>query len=935
MKQINCLFLSFFLFSLTAFSQKNGSVKGVAYDTLAKKPVAGATITLLAKKDSSLVSFTMTDNSGRFELTGIPTGEYRLLTTHVNYHNSNSFFAITDADKNGSLNNIVMNDRTKVLAEVVVQNEAPPVTLVGDTVQYNAGSFKTQPNANVEDLLKKLPGVKVEKDGTIKAQGEKVQKVLVDGKEFFGNDPKIATKNLPADAVDKVQVYDKLSDQAQMTGFDDGNSEKTINLKLKKDKKKGLFGKVNAGAGTDGRYQGKFNVNSFKGARQMSVIGMGNNTNAEGFSFMDVLNFTGALNQLKGGGGNININIGPDDPLAGLLGGNNSGINTTFGGGFNYNNIIGNKTDFQSNYFYSRYNPNRESHLQRQYFSPANLYRQNSYTDNLNSNNRFNFSADYQIDSFTSIRISPSYSYQETRNKSVSDYNTFSDQGTKTNDGGSDNLASSKGYNFSTNLLFRKKFHRKGRTFSFNILGNFNNSTGNGRLQSATNFYDATGVLMSRDSINQVSNNENDLKGYNARAVYTEPLFKRSLLEFSLGSGSSNNSSAKAAYDYNHTSGKFDLVNNLLTNDYKSAYTYKNAGFRVRKQTKKYSYAAGFSWQHAELEGGAIHTAKDSLVTKSYNDILPTARLQYYFSRFKNISVNYSTNTNQPTIAQLQPIPDNSNPLYVKQGNPGLNQEFTHSIRVNAQFVNPFKNKNFFAFISLQETQNKIVNNDRINAQGIDSVMPLNVNGVYNMNASTSYGFPVRFLKGTVDISSNFTWYKGKQFVNNDPNNIKSLSVGPEIRLDMSPIKQLNLSLTAGLSFYNTKYSLQSARSSRYTNQEYSIEADWQLPKGFFVASDFNYRINGQQVAGYNAKVPLWNASISKQVLHFNRGEIKLTANDLLNQNIGINRSANQNYIEDNSVKNLRRFFLLGFTYSLSKTGLNKDGGGGMRVMTR
>src|SRR6185295_7373503 len=193
----------------------------------------------------------MTDNNGRFELNGIQNGEYRLLITHVNYHNSSRVFKIDDDHKNIDLGSISMNDRTKVLSEVTVRGEAPPVTLVGDTIQYNAGSFKTQPNANVEDLLKKLPGVKVEKDGTVKAQGEKVQKVLVDGKEFFGNDPKIATKNLPADAVDKVQVYDKLSDQAQMTGFDDGNSEKTINLKLKKDKKKGVFGKVNAGVGTD------------------------------------------------------------------------------------------------------------------------------------------------------------------------------------------------------------------------------------------------------------------------------------------------------------------------------------------------------------------------------------------------------------------------------------------------------------------------------------------------------------------------------------------------------------------------------------------------------------------------------------------------------------------------------------------------------------
>lgn len=278
-----------------AFSQKNGSVKGIAFDTISKQPVAGATVTLLERKDSALVSFTMTGQDGRFQLTGLANGDYRLMITHVNYHNSNSLFAVTDNQKSAELGNVVMNDVIKVLQEAVVRSEAPPVTMVGDTVQYNAGSFKVQPNASVEQLLKKLPGVKVEKDGTVKAQGEKVTRVLVDGKEFFGNDPKIATKNLPADAVDKVQVYDKQSDQAQLTGFEDGNYEKTINLKLKKDKKKGVFGKINGGGGTRERVEGKFNINSFKGARQLSAIGMGNNTNAEGFSFMDILNFSESL----------------------------------------------------------------------------------------------------------------------------------------------------------------------------------------------------------------------------------------------------------------------------------------------------------------------------------------------------------------------------------------------------------------------------------------------------------------------------------------------------------------------------------------------------------------------------------------------------------------------------------------------------------------
>jgi 5-hydroxyisourate hydrolase-like protein (transthyretin family) len=930
-------FVPFFFFCTIVFAQKNGIIKGVAFDTVAKQPVGSATITLIQKKDSSLITFTMTDNNGRFELNGIQNGEYRLLITHVNYHASNQIVKIDGYHKSIDLGSIIMNDRTKVLSEVTVRSEAPPVTLVGDTIQYNAGSFKTQPNASVEDLLKKLPGVKVEKDGTVKAQGEKVQKVLVDGKEFFGNDPKIATKNLPADAIDKVQVYDKLSDQAQLTGFDDGNSEKTINLKLKKDKKKGVFGKINAGAGTDERYQGKFNVNSFKGAKQMSVIGMGNNTNAEGFSFMDVLNFTGPLNQLKNGG-NINLTINENDPLAGLLGGNNTGINTTFGGGVNYNNIIGTKTDFQSNYFYSRYNPNRISNVLRQYFSPANLYKQNSYTDNLNNNHRLNFNADYQIDSFTSLKITPSFSYQKTKNKTLSDYTTWSDQGAVINDGNSNNLTNTEGYNLNSAILFRKKFHKKGRTFSLNLLTNLNNSEGDGSLKSITSFFDPNGSMRSLDSINQINNTANDLKGYNAKAVYTEPVFKKSVLEFSVGKSNTISTSSKTTYDYNQGNGKYDLINPFLTNDYRNTYSYTNTGFRFRKQTKAYNYSAGFSWQQADLEGKVIGAIKDSIIDKRFSNLLPTARFQYYFSKFKNILFNYSTSTNQPNITQLQPVPDNSNPLYIKLGNPNLKQEFMSILRVNASFVNPYKNRNFFVFLTAQQTNNKIVNYDKINALGVDSVRPVNVNGVYNVNGTVSWGFPVRFIKGSFDLSSNIAYDKGKQLLGDTMNRIQinkinTITLGPQVRLGMSPTDKLNLSLTGGINYSKSGYSIESARNSEYINQEYSAEIDWQLLKSFFFSSDLNYSIYNY-MSGFNTKVPLWNASLSKQMLPFNRGELKFSVNDILNKNVRINHNANQNYIEDSRVNGLRRFFLLTFTYSLSKTGLDKTGAG-MKLLMR
>ena len=928
-------------FTTTLLAQKNGSVKGIAFDTISKLPVAAATITVLERKDSSLVTFTMTGNDGRFELKGLANGEYRLMISHVSYYNTNKYFTITDADKNAELGNVVLNDKAKILEEVVLAAEAPPVTLVGDTIQYNAGSFKTPPNASVEQLLKKLPGVKVEKDGTIKAQGEKVSRVLVDGKEFFGNDPKVATRNLPADAVDKVQVYDKQSDQAQLTGFEDGNYEKTINLKLKKDKKKGVFGKINAGAGNKERYEGKFNVNSFKGARQFSAIGMVNNTNAEGFSFMDILNFTGELSRMqRGGGGNINLNVSGDEAAAmGInAGGRNNGINTAWGGGLNYNNIIGTKLDFQSNYFYNRFNPNQESHLQRQYFLPDSsyFYNQNSFTDNLNNNHRFNLNTLFQVDSMNSIRITPSLSYQKTNNRSQTDYQTLSEDKIFTNDGFSNTTSASQGYNFRNDIIWRKKFSRKGRTFSLSLQTSLNESDGDGSLSSINSFFTPAGALLKRDTLNQQSNIKGDLRGYNVRAVYTEPVWKKSLLEFSVSKSNTSSTSEKITYDYNKLNGKFDQYNNILSNDFENTYGFINAGMRMRTQKKKFSYSFGANWQQAELEGKITTGIKDSLISKTFRNILPNARLQYNFTRFKSLSVSYNTATNQPTMAQLQPVPDNSNSLNIREGNPDLKQEYNHTLQTHLNLVSPYKNKNLFMFLTMQATQNKIVNYDSINQLGVKRTKPVNVNGVYTVNSSISYSMPVRFLKGSVEISSNTGIFKTKQFINTVGNSIQTFSVGPELRLDMNPTEKLSLGFSAGFNYNKTKYSLQSALNTNYLSQEYNASLDWEMPKGFFFSTDFMYTINSQRAAGFNIKVPLWNASISKQMLKFNRGELKFAVRDLLNKNVGISRNTNNNYIEDARVLTLRQFFLLSFTYSLSKTGLNNAGGsGGMRVITR
>jgi hypothetical protein len=926
------------LCTLATQAQKNGNIKGLLYDSLAKQPVASATITVLKKKDSSLVTFTMSDTKGRFELTGLADGDYRLLITHVNYHGSSKSITLNETDRSKDLGNVFMQDAAQVLSEVVVTAEAPPVTLIGDTVQYNAGSFKTPPNANVEQLLKKMPGIQVEKDGTIKAQGQEVKRVMVDGKEFFGTDPKIATRNLPSDAIDKVQVYDKASDAAQLTGFDDGNSEKTINLKLKKDKKKGLFGKATVGGGNEGRYEGRFNLNSFKGARQLSVIGMGNNTNAEGFSFMDMLGFSGGLSNVSRSGGAVTISSN-DPSIGGFAGGNNNNsIRTIWGGGINYNNIIGNSTDFTSSYFYNRYSPRIEKETRQQNFlSDGSVQNRlsKSNSNNINNSHRLNMSADIKLDSFHSIKISPSLGYQSTDNSSYSEYETRRQNNNLVNQGFNNNHSTSDGYNFSNNILFRKRFRTRGRTFSLSLTTNLNASDGEGNQLSVNKFFNPDGSPFRTDSINQRSDNSSDMRSYNVRAVYTEPVTKNSLLEFSASNSLSKSTSEKTTWDYDKISGKYDAVNAALSNHFENTYGYTNAGVRWRSQFKQWNFAVGANWQKADLEGNIIAGTKDSMINQTFYNILPSARFQYNFTKFKNLQVNYTASTNQPSMSQLSPVPDISNPLNIRLGNPDLKQEYSHMATINFMSVNPFRNKNLFTFFTVRQTNNKIVNYDTIDAFGVKSTRPVNVDGVYNVNGTVSVGLPVRFLKGNINFSTGVGYDKNKQFINGVGNTINTLTVGPNVRLDMNPTDKFDVSLNAGINYNKSDYSLQSSLNTTYFSQNYGADINWQLPRSFYFSTDFSYTVNNRLADGFNLRVPLWNASISKQFLRFNRGELKLTAFDLLNENVNISRSSNNNYIEDSRVRTLQRYFMLSFTYSLSKVGLGqtRSDGGGIRIM--
>ncbi len=933
-------FFAFFLLmmNLKVFSQRDGSIRGRLQDTAVHAPVPDATVTVLNVKDSSLVGFSRSISSGNFLVKGLSNGNYRLLITHVGYRTVSRNFIIDDVIREFDMGEIPLSGKSDLLTEVTI--EQAPVTIRHDTIEFNAGSFKTKPDAVVEDLLKKLPGMQVDKDGTIKANGEQVKKVLVDGKEFFGNDPKIASKNLPADAVDKVQVFDKKSDQSQFTGFDDGNSQKTINLTIKKDRKHGMFGKAVAGVGADagtnnvngypqagsgmndGRYEGSFNLNQLNGERQLSAIGMANNTNKQGFSFQDVLGFNGGLTGL----GNGTNNTGPPNlfnsgiPIQGLTD-NSRAITSTLGGGANFNDDWrGGHTSVHGNYFYNNADDHIDQKDARQYLLPGNSFLQNQATnaERRNENQRFTLISDQRIDSFSSIKITSALIYQ---NSSISskaiDSSRDQETGALLNNGISNSSTYMSGFNWNSNALLRHRFAKKGRTLSVNLLFGLNSNTGGGNLYSINQYYQPGNPTVT-DTLNQHYNLPGNGNNYGATLAYTEPLSKRSLLEFNYDFYQSHSETDKKTFDADEA-GKFTLPNEQLTNDFKNTYTYHREGIQFRYQQTKFNFTAGATLQQAFSGNHFSYLTEDSALRQSFLNVLPNANLQYNFNGYSNLRLLYSTFTNQPGITQLAPVPDNSDPLNIKLGNPDLKQEYYHSIHLNYIAFDPFRHTSFFAMLNFNGIHNRIANDNEIDSVGVQSTKPVNLDGLYNVNGHLSWGLPVRSLKSNLNLNTSIRYDHNASLVNGSRNNGNTWTVSQGA--DLNFIYKELLDITGGIKvdYNDARYSLQPGQNQRYWTESYTLDFNWYLPHGFAIASDVDYIHRSGLPNGYNSSPFVWNAGLAKRVFKNQRGTIRMQVFDILKQNTGFSRNTNQNYIDDVSYKVLNRYWLLSFTYSISR----------------
>lgn len=907
MKSGKCLLmLLMILFSPMAFAQQSGvNVTGSVVEQGSDTPIEQATVRLLNVKDSAMVRGVVSARNGSFTLKNVKKGSYLLHITFIGYDPLYQPLQITGKRNPVNVGKLELSDGAIELGEAVVIGKAPEVTVRNDTVEYNADSYKVTEGSVLEDLLKKMPGVEVDSEGKITVNGKEVKKVMVDGKEFFSDDPKVASKNLPAKMIDKLQVLDKKSDMAQMTGFDDGEEETVINLTVKPGMKQGWFGNAYGGYGSKDRYEGNAMVNRFVNNDQITFMGGANNTNNMGFSDLASTMFSG-----MGGGGGRRGGFGAG-----------SGITSSGNAGLNFSKEFKpDKLTLGGNTRYSHSDNDARSKSDRQNILPGD----SSSYDNSEAMSRTksdNFGVDFRLewkpDTMTQLIFRPSFSFSHSMNDNFSDATTLDNERDTVNTNKSSNYSESNGYNLNASIDFSRKLNNKGRVFSATLSGGNSDSYSDGMNRSDIVYFNQTDALKN-SIIDQRSRYDN--KGFNYRAYvsWVEPIGHNNFIQATYSISQRKQEALKNVYNQD-ADGIYNVLDSAYSQSYRNNFISQRASLSFKSQRAKFNYTIGLnldpSYSSSENFVGDTTLSK---ITRKVVNLSPMAQFNYMFDKRTNLRIMYNGRTSQPSMTQLQPVADISDPTNITIGNPDLNPRYTNNVFIRFQQFTPEKQRAFMIMANGSYIINDIVSYTSYNQEtGVKTTTYKNVNGNYSGNVRMMLNTPLKNKKFSINSMTMASFANSNGYINEEKNTNRNLILSERGGIDFRS-SYLDLGVNGNIRYNATSNSLQKENNQNTFNYGAGGYTTIYLPLNFKIESDVNWSTNSGYGDGFKQNEVLWNASASKSFLKNNQGTLRFKIYDILQQRSNISRSVTASYIQDSEYNTLGSYFMVHFIYRFS-----------------
>ncbi len=912
-------------------AQVQAVVSGTVTDRTAGEPLPAATVSIAPVSDVSAKTYTSTDGEGAFAFRAMAVGSYVVSVSYVGFKPMEKRVKVTDGRQAYTLR-FVLEEDAQMLGEVSVQGRATRAEQRGDSLQYNAEAFQVMEGSSAEDLLAKMPGIVVE-GGTVQAQGEQVQKVLVDGKEFFDGDVNLAIKNLPSDIIASIEVFDKKSEQAEFTGFDDGEEVKTINIVTKGGFRQGTFGEVSGGYGTDKRYKVNGNLNFFNDDRRISVLGMSNNVNQQNFSQEDLAGVmsSGASGRGgrggRGGGGGRSGGGAGGASTSNFMVGSLGGVTSANGLGLNYVDQWGEKWKVTGSYFFNQSDNLTQQQTDREYFEsvlPGMTYSEYQERQMENWNHRFNLKLDYQISDRTSLQIRPSLSFQNNdsysllQGKNLLDGTAESGTETKT-DGNTD------AYNIGADLNLRHRFLKEGRTLSLMVSGKVSNADGDTYTDYLNTLYGADGLATS-DSYSQLKQTLNRQYSLRSNLSYTEKLTDRLQLQLGYKLSYTDSENDRKTYDRSPLTDLYDQLDESLSNEYQSGYLTQAGSVGLRYRVGKFNAMLGVDAQWADLMGDLVYPQPDEL-SRKYFSVLPSFTLRYSLDRTNSLQLRYRSKSSAPSVTSLQNVIDNSNPLFLSAGNPNLDQQVSHT--ANLRYIRTTKlGHTFIAMIGGTIQQDYVADSTFVAREDIELspsvtlnkgsqfTRPVNLDGYYSLQSMLTYGFPVDFLRSNINLSLSANYANVPTIFDGVESRTRELNLIPKIIIG-SNISQ-NLDFTASYSAGISKMfsSLDTATGSDYVTHTAAAKLGWTFFWGLTFRSTFNY-IGYTGLDTGTEDYFLWNLSLGKKFLKNNAAEIRLEAFDVLKQNQAFTHRTGSNYYDYVNSNVLQPYAMVTFVYTI------------------